>query len=572
MSQARSSEPSPVELEPVTCWPLIIGAVGFVCVGLFAVAGVAAWSHLFPPAKPAVAIAVPVEEKSTTSVRTEPIELPPPPEKPIANERVVKVRREVIDRYVPLPPVRPQKGSAEILKLPPPAPAPRPPMEIHTVALPSEKFEAAYAPKPPERTEELLREELWKHSRQIDLGAEKDAAQKMFDAGQKLFEERQAIENNRGGPGKKPPSRTRAIEELLKGRSDLHGLPMQDEKSCQSSRESGVILGRMSAEVRRMQARAGARRRTADPAGSGAKTNWDVVQVDYLQRLNRTSKEDLYRHDPGAILLDEQYQVKSGAMMVGPLEQMFQTESPPVRGELVKTLASIKTEGATQALARRAVFDLSPDVRRQAVKALGHRTADEVRPVLLAALRHPWAPAADHAALALAELDDKEAIPALRKMLDAPSPNEPFADGSQWKVCEVVRVQHLANCLLCHPPSLSAKDPVFGSIPTPGQPLPVNFYSRRRTTDKVVRADVVYFRQDFSAMHKVDKPNKWPEVQRFDYLVRTRELTDKEVKSLQARKEKDKPIVRPNYPQRQAVQYALYALAGKKTKENGKSD
>ena len=39
-------------------------------------------------------------------------------------------------------------------------------------------------------------------------------------------------------------------------------------------------------------------------------------------------------------------------------------------------------------------------------------------------------------------------------------------------VQELVRVNHLANCLLCHAPSFQRGDLVRGAVPTPGLPLP----------------------------------------------------------------------------------------------------
>jgi len=40
-----------------------------------------------------------------------------------------------------------------------------------------------------------------------------------------------------------------------------------------------------------------------------------------------------------------------------------------------------------------------------------------------------------------------------------------------------------------------------------------------------VRVDITYLRQDFSLMMPVANANPWPNLQRFDFLVRTRELT-----------------------------------------------
>jgi hypothetical protein len=45
----------------------------------------------------------------------------------------------------------------------------------------------------------------------------------------------------------------------------------------------------------------------------------------------------------------------------------------------------------------------------------------------------------------------------------------------------------------------------------------------------MVRIDVTYLRQDFSALMPVADAHPWPEMQRFDFLVRERKLTDDEV-------------------------------------------
>src|SRR5262249_48264283 len=154
---------------------------------------------------------------------------------------------------------------------------------------------------------------------------------------------------------------------------------------------------------------------------------------------------------------------------------------------------------------------------------------------------------------------DVDALPQLEKLIDQPDPRQPFREGEKWFVRETVRVNHLRNCLLCHAPSTSAKDVVAGPIPTPGEPLPVVYYNRRSKGD-FVRADVVYFRQDFSVVHDVEKPNKWPAAQRFDYLVRKRELTAAEVQECLNRPTRESP----NYPQRAAVRYAVEALKARK--------
>ena len=114
---------------------------------------------------------------------------------------------------------------------------------------------------------------------------------------------------------------------------------------------------------------------------------------------------------------------------------------------------------------------------------------------------------------------------------------------------EVVRVNHLRNCLLCHAPATTATDPVRGLVPSPGQPLPppfsVPYYEGQ--IGLFVRADVTYLRQDFSVPQPVAKPGNWPVHQRYDYLVRTRYPTDEELR---------RPAPK-TYPQREAVRWAL---------------
>jgi hypothetical protein len=244
------------------------------------------------------------------------------------------------------------------------------------------------------------------------------------------------------------------------------------------------------------------------------------------------------------------------------MEQMIQTENRELRRALISLLIAIKGKEATEAIARRAVFDLSPEVRGVAIKALANRSRDEARSVFLDALRHPWAPAADHAAVALSELNDQKAFDSVRELVDQPDPKEPFMEGKTWYVREVVRVNHLRNCLLCHAVSLDIKDSVRAPVPTSGRALPRVYYaSRGGSSLDSIRADIVYFRQDFSVMHKVAKHGEWPARQRFDYLVRKRELTPKEIDKLIAAGGKEKLDARASSPQREAMLYTLYQLA-----------
>jgi hypothetical protein len=256
-----------------------------------------------------------------------------------------------------------------------------------------------------------------------------------------------------------------------------------------------------------------------------------------------------------------------------------------IRQILVDALAEIPGPPASLALAERAVFDLHPDVRLAALVALSGRPPEEYEPALISGLRYPWPAVADHAAEALIALNRREAVPKLIPLLDARPPAEPYAVEKGKKkvpvVPELVRLNHLRNCLLCHFPSFSPLDPVRGAVPNSGRRLPVSALGGRSpggsgggwgkgggaggaktqytTVFTWVRADITYLKQDFSVTQPVPDHGKfWPAEQRFDYLLRLRPLDKEEIVLL-----KDRPEDAPTaWPQREALLFALRELTG----------
>jgi hypothetical protein len=228
--------------------------------------------------------------------------------------------------------------------------------------------------------------------------------------------------------------------------------------------------------------------------------------------------------------------------------------------QVIKALAAVKGNGAGAALAQWAAFDLNSEVREAAVKALKDRPRAEYATVLLDALRYPWPPVADHAAEAFVALKDRQAAFDLARLLDEPDPRAPAQNkDNNWVVPEIVRVNHLANCVLCHSPSCDKKDPMGGLVPERGKELPVVYYESR--SGDFIRADVTYLKQDFSVMQPVSKPDKWPRLQRFDYLIRMREMTGDE--TVRAATTINSHWEDPRtYPQREAVFWALRELMG----------
>jgi hypothetical protein len=382
----------------------------------------------------------------------------------------------------------------------------------------ADRQERPPASRPESRVEDELRGNLDAGTRTLDLSAEEGDHAALWEAARKHAEQ---VARSGGGGGPASPRSSDLIASVVTQREDLRGLPLLLGDACETS----------EAEARAVASTASVVQSWRRGGFSGG-----------LYGLGRFSEE------------------RTLAAAIRTYEQMFQTESPSGRRDLIEALERDRSKPAMQAVARRAVFDLNRSVRRMAVSVVRPRYGAREREVLLSALRHPWPPAADHAALALVELDDRGAVPALQKMLAQPDPRAPYrSEDGKWKRKELVRVNHLRSCLLCHPPSLSAKDAVRALVPTPGQPLPeVAYYNVPDTNNsRAVRADVVYLRQDFSAAHAVDQPHPWPAWQRFDYLVRARELEAAEAEALaeQAR-------AAATYPQREAVRWALAELTG----------
>lgn len=360
---------------------------------------------------------------------------------------------------------------------------------------------------------------LHKTSTEVDLGCVEGTREKL------LAEAREARKDKEE---KKP-----AILALRAKRPDLKGLPMTEGADCQARPEAVRTMQRISTTLRRELDRPSVR-----------STTGELLNLQRTERLQkRLQASDNWFQEDG----------------ISTLAQMLLVEDISSRTEFVKRLAKVGGAKASVLLARQAVFDLSWAIREEAIKALKDRPREDYRQVLLDALRYPWAPVAAHAAEALAALNDRAAVLSLADMLDQPNPCAPVRDkNNKWVVAEVVKINHLRNCLLCHAPSVDLKDRLRAVVPTPGQPLPISYYGSRK--GDFVRADITYLRQDFSLMERVAKPDKWPEWQRFDYVVRTRELTAEEM-AAHRKKLKSKPVA-SSYPQREAVLFALRELTG----------
>jgi hypothetical protein len=376
-------------------------------------------------------------------------------------------------------------------------------------------------------------------------------------------------------------AKTRTVLDLLPERADLSGLPLRKGADCQASADKARDMQTASRHMRRLLVflrmnaaglRAAHQLPRRPPVAAELKIEGSLglsygtagYLVDSLVHEIQRNKQIMETcAEGGDAARSSASRMGLKANAIATVVQLLEAEELPLRWAFVKLLAETQGPVATAALARRALFDTSETMRDEAVDALKTRPEEEYRQVLLNGLRYPWPPVADHAAEALVTLEDKKALPGLVDLLDQPDPaaSAQSKDG-KWFLPQLVRINHLRNCVLCHSPSFDTKDLVRAPVPTPGEPLRELYYASLQ--GPAIRADVTYLRQDFSILQPVPDPGKWPERQRFDYVIRQRELTLDELQAYQeAERFRARAGPSTTYPQRQAVLFALRELTGK---------
>jgi hypothetical protein len=290
---------------------------------------------------------------------------------------------------------------------------------------------------------------------------------------------------------------------------------------------------------------------------------------------------------------------------IAALVQVLGPEGTQLGQEMVKSLAALSHVEATQALAKLAIFSEDAPVREDAVAALKKRGDKDCTDILVSGLNYPWPAVAERAADAIVKLNRKDLLPQLVDVLERPDPRAPQLREQGGKkvsvVRELVRINHFRNCLLCHAPAsqtVTAQAPgtatpnggevapiapggkgmgkgmprgpvaLTAPVPLPGQPIPTPSprspygQSRFSIPETQIAFDVTYLRQDFSVKLPVARAQPWPELQRFDFLVRTREITEKDADAYRA-------LLRPEAggqsPYQQAALTALQRLTGRST-------
>lgn len=324
--------------------------------------------------------------------------------------------------------------------------------------------------------------------------------------------------------GQKPVAE-HLIEEWVAARPDLEGLPLRLGDSCNLPPNEASTLMRVSR-----------------------------MSLAHRMRLNAAAKvPEVMRKgqaDAAATTLVED---------TSAIVQVLQCEEKDVRARMIKLLSLKDEEESRAAIADRALFDVSPEIRELAIHMLKLEPAEAVRKRLVDGFDHVWKPVAVNAANALVELDDELSLDDLRSKLNVPGPHSPYKDANgRWKIRELVRVNHLRNCLMCHAPVVDKSQSFAAIVPEPGRELPRMYYGDGSPS---VRPDVTYITQDFSVMHELRDQKPWPDRQRFDYFVRERTLDQAEVNS-----RRDEWTERESF-RKQAIQYAIRKLSGKKRGE-----
>jgi hypothetical protein len=291
---------------------------------------------------------------------------------------------------------------------------------------------------------------------------------------------------------------------LLEKRADIHGIPMAMGDGCRLKPErANNFLG----ELRQL--------REAMARGSGLRAH------------------------PGS--LNE----KLSSARIAAMMQVLGPESVQMRLEMIKFLSAAISAEATESLAKLAVFSEEEQVRTAAIDALKTRKGQDYIAILVRGLSYPWPAVAQNASDAIVKLNRKDLLPQLVDTLERPDPRAPQTHNGKHVVCEMVKINHMRNCMLCHPAGNSSDqntaiiddvktvrvEPLLAQVPIPNQPLPSSPgnggspYGQPSVPDIVVRFDITYLRQDFSVMLNVEDHQPWPQSQRFDFIVRTREIT-----------------------------------------------
>jgi hypothetical protein len=345
------------------------------------------------------------------------------------------------------------------------------------------------------------------------------------------------------------------IQALAKYRPDLQGLPFHRDPDCQMSKECGPVF-KQELDLLRWA--------MSPPPGSIAATYAACSKSLPVEERFWSIYESLIQTQTGGKGNDLARATRYGLLMhvLAPLPEVY-------RKGLVKHLAGTKHPASSWALVKLALFAPEAQVCAAAAAALHIRNEEDYADLLLAGLQYPWPEVAERAAAALIEADAADVVGKLVDLLEQPDPRLPTVakkDGKEvYQVKQLVRLNHHQNCLLCHAPALPTDllAPYVVTMPVslPHRPLPVfpEQYDNPGSDHLQVRVDVTYLRPHFSLVLKAPGPKGWPELQRFDFLLRTLHMTKDQAQAYEA---KLHALNGSAAPYQKAVLKALRSLTG----------
>lgn len=355
--------------------------------------------------------------------------------------------------------------------------------------------------------------------------------------------------------------------ELLESRPDLAGLPFAMGDDCRSSSDRLKMFTLAIGTVQQAMA-------------SSRNTPNQVVPAQFAQAGTvspTVGTQPFWSVYPKLCENEDAQQPKADKdhvtiARIAALMQMLAVEPTDIRLGLVKYLTGVPHVEATRALARLAIFSVEDEVQAAAVDALKVRREKDYTDILLKGLRYPWPAVAKRSASAIARMERNDLLPELLTMLDEGDPRLPQLKREGWRgvtvVREVVKVNHLRNCAMCHTPVGSGVVPALLTVQVPieGQAIgdgSNSGYGRSSTPELMIRVDVTYLRQDFSVLLAVGDAHPWPDMQRFDFLVRERKVTTEEAALYREKlTPKEEGVLSPYH---KAALAALRQMTGKDT-------
>jgi hypothetical protein len=336
---------------------------------------------------------------------------------------------------------------------------------------------------------------------------------------------------------------------MLENRPDLRGLPFLMGDDCRT-REEEARTFHVVANVINQSVRSNPLQNITNMA-------------EFLGGITQQARNNFDRTSPE----------KVDRAIVAALTQILMPESARYRVGLAKYLGRVQNVDATRALARLAIFSPEEEVRIAALDGLKLRRERDYTDILVQGFRYPLPAVAKRSAEALVKLERNDLVANLLDVLERPDPRLPVSEKRDGKettfVRELVKVNHHHNCALCHAPGNTPNVPdgvLTVAVPLPSEPLPKPSQGGYQSTpppspDVVVRIDMTYLRQDFSVMMPVADAHPWPEMQRFDFLVRTRELTASEAQAYEPCCDAEEPGRLSPY--HRSALYALRELTGR---------